>query len=284
MIPDAGMKILRKAVKAIGAEGQNHLRSSKCIARLHRIIESVLLQADERADLIKLVLLHLCLKASAVHKCHTPAASCFLRGLRVRQNHHRIILVTGSSSAASKFHGSMGQRLSLIHPVHTVSSMERDQIIIAGHKIQAGAHDFVKINPVTAAIFNEHAAGDHIRFRKHAVQQSGFHLVHGVFQYDLQSLGLRLIGVNSRQTVKGVLALPDLVPCIAKVTAAGLVCIYYGAGHISIIAKSGVRKFLRQSVHGIGPVHSGIIRVTGKTPVCVCQKIVHTPFCSPSVI
>src|SRR5699024_1389432 len=71
VIPDAGMKILRKAVKAIGAEGQNHLRSSKCIARLHRIIESVLLQADERADLIKLVLLHLCLKASAVHKCHT---------------------------------------------------------------------------------------------------------------------------------------------------------------------------------------------------------------------
>lgn len=68
MIPDTAMEILGKTVETIRTEGQNHFRCSKSIARLQRITESFLLQAYEGTGLIKLIFLHFCLKASAVHK------------------------------------------------------------------------------------------------------------------------------------------------------------------------------------------------------------------------
>ena len=94
----------------------------------------------------------------------------------VRQNQHRIVLVAGRPTAASNLHGSVRERMSLIHPVHTMSSLECDQIKVPADKIQAGAQHLLQINLVFSFIFYEDTPGDDVRLRQNTVEQRDLHL------------------------------------------------------------------------------------------------------------
>ena len=59
----------------------------------------------------------------------------------------------------------------LVVPLHGMASVEGDKIIFTAHHVQASGGQFLDRDISVTCVYDLHAAGDHIVFRKHAVEQ-----------------------------------------------------------------------------------------------------------------
>ena len=101
MFPIATVKILGQFSKSLIAVGKHRFRHKENLSRIQRIGKLFFLQSQEDSCLIVLIHLRFALEASAVNESQAVAAAKIFICIRPGQNHQWIILMTGSSPAAS---------------------------------------------------------------------------------------------------------------------------------------------------------------------------------------
>ena len=179
---------------------------------------------------------------------------------------------------------SMSHRYSLQIPLHGMSSVKSKQVIISVKKIKLCGHHLVHINLLTALIADIDASCNDIQLRKHTVKKHGFHAGNRILQYDLKSLCLIIVCINSRKTRKAVFAVTDGITPVTHITAHASVTVFQHQGCTAEISVSIAGKFLWKRVHGIGSVCSRIIRISGKASVVIGQKIIHASLCLFAIV
>ena len=131
------------------------------------------------------------------------------------------MLVRRHASAAADHLSGLRNGRSQEIPLHCVTTVERNKIIVAGHKIENCTLRFLHINAAFAPIFKNEGSGDNVIFGQHAVEQTSADVSYGVLERDLQRLSLILRGVDSGKPVKTVLALPDFILYKAEIAGVG---------------------------------------------------------------
>ena len=125
-----------------------------------------------------------------------------------------------ASAAADHLSGLRNGRPEEV-PLHRVTAVKCNKVIIAGHEIENCTLSFLHINAAFAPIFKNEGAGDDVIFGQHAVEETRADMSYGVLERDLQRLCLILCGVDSREPVKAVLALPDFILYKAEIAGVG---------------------------------------------------------------
>ena len=142
------------------------------------------------------------------------------------QDHHRIILMTGCTTDTADHLTSVYYRKPLQIPLHGMSSVKSKQVIISVKKIQFCGHHLVHIDLLTALITDINASRNDIQFRKYTVKKHGLHAGSRILQYDLQSLCLIIIRINSRKPRKAVFTVTDSIVLVTHITAHASVTIF----------------------------------------------------------
>ena len=192
--------------------------------------------------------------------------------------------MTGGSSAAADYRVSMSHCCSLEIPLHSMTAIESNQVIISGYKVQTGRLNLLQINPSLSLICNFYCSGNNISLRKYTVQKHNLHFQYRIFQNNLQSLRLCFICINSRKPLKGIFPFFNLIITESQITSLNSVFVLYHKGCTSVIARSHTWKFLWQNIQRICAVIFQIIRNTGKSSVKISQKKIHTAFGLSSII
>ena len=125
-----------------------------------------------------------------------------------------------ASAAADHLSGLRNGRPEEV-PLHRVTAVKCNKVIVAGHKIKNSALCFLHINAAFASIFKNEGAGDNVIFGQHAVEQMRANMSTCILERDLQRLSLILRGVDSGKSVKTVLALPDFILYKAEIAGVG---------------------------------------------------------------
>ena len=218
MISDTTMIFHRQIPKSSVAVTHNRLRNLKRLSGFQRIMKKITLQSHQHTRLVKLILLRLTEKVPAVDKDHTVAVPGILRGVLLCHDDCRIILMTGSASAASDAVASMSDPYPLQIPFHRMSSVETEQVILSRDKIQTGRGRLLHNHTRCAVIGDLHASCNDILVFQYAVQQLHAHFAHVILQHDLKRLCFLLPGIHRRQSLKFILAFPDLISGIPQIT------------------------------------------------------------------
>ena len=183
--------------------------------------------------------------------------------------------MAGSASAAANRKAAMGNFPALKTPFHHMSAIEADQVIAACQKIQTSPCRFFHNHVLAAQIGNLHAPRNDVFLFQYTIQQSDLHFADTVLQKDFQCLRFLLTGVYGRQAYQAIFPLTNFMTHIAQIATVRTVSIVDNQSAVAVIARSHSRVFLRQCIHGIGPVRACIGRVPRKSSVKICQEVIH---------
>ncbi len=113
MLPDTVVKTVGKHTEPPVRIAEDRLGNRQLLRLRERIVKQVALQSHQHSCLIILIPLRFAEKISAVYKHHAVTPASILRGIPVRQNHRRIILMAGRASAAANRVSAVPQLLPL---------------------------------------------------------------------------------------------------------------------------------------------------------------------------
>ena len=170
--------------------------------------------------------------------------------------------MTGSAPAAAEGTTSMTDLFTLQIPLHRMSAIKTEHLIIACQKIQADRSGLLDNHRLLPQILYDGAPCNDIRLLQHAVQKRHSHMTCPVFQINFQRLRFPCICIDCRKSRQSILFLFHLVSDIAQITAIRAIRIAHDQGAVSKIPNTHTRIFLRQRIQRIGPVASHIRRVT----------------------
>ena len=148
-------------------------------------------------------------------------------------------------------------------------SGEGQKIELAGNKVQNGGLGLADIELFGAGVFQDHAAGDDIQFRKNAVKQGDLQSQRPVPEHDLQSLGFLSRSVDGRKSGKIVFAVSDGIARIAQIRPDGTAAVFHHKGRGTVITGPDCGKLLGEYIQRIDPLRAGLVRAGRKAPVHV---------------
>ena len=148
----AFVEVLGKSAKTFPTETHHDFRRPEGFPRCKRIRKLFFLQSKLYPCLLILVTLCLTQETAAVYKGHRIAFACILCGPFLCQNHHRIVLMTGGSTAASDYLCTMSKKTAVEVSLHSMTTVERNQIIPSCDKIKTGTLHLLNRKLLTAVI------------------------------------------------------------------------------------------------------------------------------------
>ena len=249
MASHAAVQVLGQFRQTFSRITHDHFRRLELLARIQRVGKLLLRKSHQEPGLIILVLSRLALEASAVYERHGVTASRILRGLMLRHDHRRVVLVAGRASRASDLLHPVSDGHPLEIPLHGMSAVECKEVILSADHVEAGRRQLLHGNVPVARVDDADAPGNDIILRQDAVEQHGAHAGHPVLKHDFKGLRLIIVRIYRRQPLKGIFPVPDAVALIAEVAAVGAVRIFDNAGRRPVIAGSQRREFLWKGVH-----------------------------------
>ncbi len=158
-----------------------------------------------------------------------------------------------------------------------MTAVKTDKIIFSAYKIQTGRLRFFQINFLHTAVLYARASRNDIQIRKHAVKQRNPHICHRILQVDFQCVGLLIAGIDCRKLRQSIFSFCNAVAPVAKIASIRAVRISNNNRRASVISRSLARKLLGKNVHRIRAVVPHVIGISGKSPVCKLQQIIHVP-------
>ena len=254
MIPDTAVEHPGQCPQSLLRMAQNGLRHGEALPGIQGIVKQLIGKSHEYPGLVKLIPLRLTEEISAVDENHPPTASRVLCGPGLRQDNRRIVLMTGSASAAAHAEDTVVYPCPLEIPLHGMPPVKAKQVIFPRDKIQTGRSRFLHGDFTGTAVSDHSASGDDIFSLQHPVQKPDLHFAHRVFQKDFQSLRLLLLCIHRRKPLQAILPLPDLMAHVAQIAAFRAVPVpnrHCAAAEVPD-AQSGI--LLGQHVHGVSPV------------------------------
>ena len=255
--------------------GHNDFRGNKAFARAQGIAEKLVRQSQLHAAAAELILHHFALEAAAVDEFHGPAASLGLVGGPVREDHQRVELVGGHASAASDGLAVAADMTSCHAALESMPSGEGQKIELAGNKVQNGGLGLADIELFGAGVFQDHAAGDDIQFRKNAVEQGHSKSQGLVPENDLQGLGLFRRSINGGKAGQGIFTVSDGISRIAQVCPDGTGGAFHHKGGSAVVAGSHCGKLLGEHIQGIDALGGRLVGAGRESPVHILQKVIH---------
>ena len=169
MAPHAAVQVLRQLRQTFSRITHDHFRRLELLARAQRVGELFFRKSHQEPGLIILILTGLALEASAVHKCHRVTASRILRGLMLRHDHRRIVLMAGRTPCASDLLHAVSDGHPLEIPLHGMTAVECKKVILASDHVEACRRQFLYGNMSVACIDDAHAPSYDIILRQDAV-------------------------------------------------------------------------------------------------------------------
>ena len=139
---------------------------------------------------------------------------------------------------------------------------EADEIILLAHEVQTCRRGLFDTDCMLAKIADFCAPRDDVILGKHPVQQAHLKPADGILQQDFQRFCLIVPRMHGRKSFQCIFPLINLMAGIAQVTVLGTVRIANHKRRIPVIPCPKMRVLLRQDIHRICPVISGIRRVS----------------------
>ena len=140
------------------------------------------------------------------------------------------------------------------------------------------------MNRIFPLIDDSDTSRNDVVFRKHSVQKHCLYLCDSILHQNFQRLRLVLSRIDRREPRKSIFAFCDPMALIPQIAAVSTIAVFDRKSRTPEIPRPACRELLRQSVHGVGSILVGVIRIGGKSSVVVGQKIVHSAVNRLSVI
>ena len=177
--------------------------------------------------------------------------------------------MAGCSPAAAKRNGSMSQRRALQIALHGMFSIKPQDIKISLYKIQAGCRCLFDRNLPGSCIFNPDTSCNDIVFFQNTIQQMYFNLCVFICKDNFQCLRFLFVCPDSRKSLQPVFTVSDFIAFKKQICTFHPFFIFDIQCNIAVISGAKGRIFLWQRIQRIGAVHTGCIRISGKSAVCI---------------
>ena len=239
------LNILRQSCKTIGRIAHDDFGDSKALAIVKRVTELFVHEAHLEAGVAELVSLRFAFEAAAVYMDEGVGFAGVFICQTLTQNSCAVVLVRGHTSSAADYLSCLRDWRPEEIPLHRVTSVKCNKVIVAGHEIENCTLSFLHINAAFAPIFKNEGAGDDVIFGQHAVEETRANVSYGVLERDFQRLSLVLCGIDSREPVKAVLALPDFILYKTEIAGVGSIRVFDDDSRAAIVTGAACRELLR---------------------------------------
>ena len=158
-----------KFFKSVWWKTHNNFRNIKFITFFECPFKQIFIYSHYWTCLIKLIKFNFCFKTAAVHKYKSVTVSFIFCAIFICKNKWRVIMVTRSSSSASKFRYAVVKFCSFKHSFNTVSAVKMNKVRHIFRYIKAKWCRLFKDNIRFIFIFNCYASCYYIVFFKYTV-------------------------------------------------------------------------------------------------------------------